>query len=281
MRSPSTEGNLVLVLVLVFDLDLVSGCDEKKPATVVDAGAVPTTTPPPKPTAAAAPLPKCRVMASENGLPPSADPTKWVDLPEKSITTVRVLETGREIRFEGAGRARPCADDYAILTGGSVSISAGGAEGPGSDAWIATPCGVVRIAGSHKVTVERNVCRVEARLGPAFVYSAHDARLSADAGAIAPDGWARIDAPKTVELRFASTKDRVAAAMERCTHVVSDATDIANRMLDGGSTAALAAQSVLARRAARASCATAAAIAGAAHDPVAELAAASAFQPLR
>jgi hypothetical protein len=221
-------------------------------------------------------------MASENGLPPTTDPTKWVDLPEKSVTTVRVLETGRETRFEGAGRARPCADDYAILIAGAASI-APGAEGPGSESWIATPCGVMRLAGAHKVTVDRNTCRVSAGMGIAFVYPAHDAKMTSDAAAIAmaPDGWARLDAGKGIELKVPPVAGRLASAMERCTHVVADATDIASRLADGGSTGALAAQSVLARRAARASCAIASAIAGAAGDPAAELAAASAFEPLR
>jgi hypothetical protein len=274
MRSLS-----VVVSVAVVAL----GCDDKPKATVDAAPPIASAKPPPPPSP---PPPKCRVMQSENGLPPSADPTKWVDLPDKSASTVRVTETGIEIRFEGPGRARPCAEDYAILAGGSASVAPGGGGGPGVETWIATPCGVVRFSGVHRVTVEPNVCRVKSSMGPAFVYPANDAKLTADGGApaIENDGWSRIDAPKIVELRIKPGTNRFPPMLERCNHIVSDASNIANRMLGQGPDArdpTLAAQSVLARRAARASCATAAAIAGAAGDIAKEEAAVSAFSPLR
>src|SRR4051812_10121111 len=45
----------------------------------------------------------CLVMSSEGGPAPTADATSWLDVGAKAHFSVRTIETGRELRFEGPG----------------------------------------------------------------------------------------------------------------------------------------------------------------------------------
>ncbi|HSO36783.1 MAG TPA: hypothetical protein VLT33_29860, partial [Labilithrix sp.] len=82
-------------------------------------------------------------MASEGGPSASADATGWLDVAAKANFTVRTLETGRELRFEGPGRVRACADDVALVAEGSAVGLPGSGEAPGAEQWVATACGAV------------------------------------------------------------------------------------------------------------------------------------------
>jgi hypothetical protein len=142
-------------------------------------------------------LPLCRIMASENGPPASADATTWLALPAHASFTARTLETGRELRFEGPGRVRACGGDVALVGEGSAIGLPGSGESPGAEQWVATACGVARWAsGVHRFTGARDACRLQSSLGAAQLYVASDvtvAEVAIDGGA-PPDADAGIDA---------------------------------------------------------------------------------------
>jgi hypothetical protein len=254
-----------------------------------------------------APLPICRVMASENGPPANADATGWLDVAAQANFTVRTLETGRELRFEGPGRVRACADDVALVAAGSAIGLPGSGEAPGAEQWIATACGVTRWAsGVHRFTGGRDACKVQSSLGSLALYVAADVvvtEVAVDGGAPIEAGvdagssgkpsspWRRIDGRRSFALQPRSGAlgaAGVKAALLACEHAADAVQKVAAAMLpgaraaDGGTSAVpigdLAEESVVARGVARAACAVAAvrlAVAGASPLDEARLAAAS------
>jgi hypothetical protein len=223
----------------------------------------------------------CKVMASEGGPSASADATTWLDVAAKSSFTVRTLETGRELRFEGPGRMRPCADDVALVAEGSAIGLPGSGEAPGAEQWVATACGAVRWAsGVHRFTGGRDACTLQSSLGSAQLYVAADVTADevavdggaplADAGPRSADAgakstWRRIDARRAFRLQGQGPLDTPAAvksalaACERAAQVVQrTAAGMASG--DAGATTIgdLAAESVVARGTARGACSVAA-----------------------
>jgi hypothetical protein len=228
----------------------------------------------------------CKVMASEGGPSASADATGWLDVAAKANFTVRTLETGRELRFEGPGRVRACGDDVALVAEGTAVGLPGSGEAPGAEQWIASACGAVRWAsGVHRFTGGRDACKMQASLGSAQLYLAEDVTAEdvavdggaplpgdggagmaagADAGAGKPS-WRRIDARRALRLQGRGPLDTPAAvksalgSCERAAQVVQRlASSLTTGDAGGGTAGELAAESVVARGLARAACSVAA-----------------------
>ena len=313
------RARAIAVAVLVASV----GCDARKPAEAsADASAnadssVPVSVPLPAPDSgpdSGLHLPLCRIMASENGPSATADATTWLALAAHASFTVRTLETGRELRFEGPGRVRACAGDVALVAEGSAIGLPGSGEAPGAEQWVATACGVARWAsGVHRFSGARDACKLQSSLGAAQLYVASDvtvAEVAVDGGA-PPDpdagtgagggspnkaaSWRRIDGRRAFALQPRGAIDGgagVKTALGACEHAADAVQKVAAAMLpdaraDGGSggdggtgtsMGELAERSVVARGIARAACAVAAvrvALAGSAPADEARLMAAS------
>ena len=234
-------------------------------------------------------------MTSEGGPAATADATAWLDLPARSSFTVRTLETGRELRFEGPGRVRPCGSDVALVAEGSAVGLPGSGEAPGAEQWAATACGVARWAsGVHRFSGARDACKLQSSVGTVNLYLAPDvtAEEIVDGGAPAGDAgrpagpWRRIDVRQALRLQARGPLDAPAAvkgALAACERAALDVQSLSARMTQpeggAGNTGELAAESVGARGVARAACAVAAvrvALGGARAEDLARLEAASA-----
>jgi hypothetical protein len=228
-------------------------------------------------------VPPCKVMSSEGGPSATADATRWLDVAASANFTVRTLETGRELRFEGPGRIRPCGDDVALVAEGSAVGLPGSGEAPGAEQWAATACGVARWAsGVHRVTGGRAACSLHSSMGAAHLWVADDVQVddapvdggAADAAAHAAttaDGgpgaspWRRVDAKRALRLRGSGPLDSATSArraLASCEKAAENVQRLATRMSAGdagdGNLGELAAASVGARGVARAACAVAA-----------------------
>ncbi len=232
----------------------------------------------------------CRIMAGEGGPPPGADTTAWLDLPGKSNVTVRTIETGRELRYEGPGRVRACSGDVALVAEGSAVGLPGSGEAPGGEQWVATACGVARwAAGVHRFSGARDACTLHSSTGSMNLYVASDmtaeeivdggAPLPVEAGA-ASAPWRRIDVRQSFLLKGRGPLDSATATKSALTACERAAANV--QSLSAGLTAPeagtnpgnLAAESVAARGIARAACAVAAvrvALGGSKSDDVARL----------
>jgi hypothetical protein len=326
MRPPLDAGSARAGALCVVIVALAGGgCDEKKSAdadagasvdasadagtrTGLDAGVVEAGQAGHAHAGGNVPLPICRVMASENGPSANADATGWLDIAAQASFTVRTLETGRELRFEGPGRVRACADDVALVATGSAIGLPGSGEAPGAEQWVATPCGVARWAsGVHRFTGARDACKLQSSLGSLWLYVAPDviaaevavdggapieAGAGADAGASGkPSPWRRLDGRRAFALQPRSGAlgaAGVKAAIGACEHAADAVQKVAAAMMPGARAADggppsptvgdLAEESVVARGVARAACAVAAvrlAVAGSSPVDEARLAAAS------
>ena len=220
----------------------------------------------------------CRIMASEGGPSASADATGWLDVAAKANFTVRTLESGRELRFEGPGRVRACGGDVALVAEGSAVGLPGSGEAPGAEQWVATACGVARWAsGVHRLVGARDTCILQSSMGSASLYLAVDVTAeevvdggAPEAGVPSPAAggagpWRRIDAKRAFRLRgrgSLATPVAVKAALGACEGAAQNVQSLAARMTSPeagtGSVGELAAESVVARGVARAACAVAA-----------------------
>lgn len=235
-------------------------------------------------------------MSSEGGPPATADATTWLDVAAKASFSVRTVETGRELRFEGPGRVRPCGDEVALVAEGSAVGLPGTGEAPGAEQWVATACGVARWAsGVHRLAAARDGCRVQSSMGALHVFVAEDVTLEevavdggvaveggaaaeggtpggtpggavprADAGS-AKDPWRRIDGRRAFKLQARGAFDSAAsvkASLGACERAAATVQRLATVMnsgdAGGGSVGDMAAESVVARGVARAACAVAA-----------------------
>ena len=291
MRPPSAGGSAPtsVIGVAILVTSVAWGCDAKPTASAsADASVamtvavpVPDSGPPlPLPSSSAS-LPLCRIMASENGPPASADATTWLALPAHASFTARTLETGRELRFEGPGRVRACGGDVALVGEGSAIGLPGSGESPGAEQWVATACGVARWAsGVHRFTGARDACRLQSSLGSAQLYVASDVtvvEVAVDGGAPVDPGagaggtggaskaatWQRIDGRHAFALHPHGAIDGAAGvktALAACEHAADAVQKVAAAMLTGGARnlGDLAEESVVARGVARAACAVAA-----------------------
>lgn len=309
----------LLVITVSLAVSLVA-CNDPHPSRL-DASAPSATTaptPPPSPsvTATATPemrdpadhatardsgLPICRVMSSEGGPSATADATSWLDVAAKASFSVRTLDTGRELRFEGPGRVRACGDDVALVAEGSAVGLPGTGEAPGAEQWVATACGAARWAsGVHRFASARDRCRLQSSTGTLELYSADDMTFdevavdggaplaaSSDAGAAdagaAKNAWRRIDGRRAFEARARGPLDSAAsvkASLTACERAAITVQRLATGMTggdagDAGDIGTMAADSVMARGIARAACAVAAvrvALAGSKPDDLTRLA---------
>jgi len=232
-------------------------------------------------------------MMSENGPSPGADASSWIDLKAGSSMSVKISDTGRELRFEGPGRVRPCADDGAFVLEGSAVGLPGAGEGPGAEQWVATSCGVaVWNGGVHRFSAGADDCRLQSSTESCHVYLAPD--MVADDVAVdggAPDAGAPIATAKfslvtgrrTLRVHPKAPATREAAvktALAECTKAATDAETVGARLRGGEAGAPkndgigeLAVQSIGIRRVARAACAVAAVRIARAGDKAADVAA--------
>ncbi len=251
------------------------------PSAAVDAGATAESPPTPKslPFPNETVRPACKVMSSDGGPAASADATRWIDLPAASTFTVRTLETGREMKFEGPGRVRACGSDVALVAEGAIVGMPGSAEAPGVEQWAATACGTMRwTSGVHRFSASPHACIMQSLLGASHVWIAEDVTVedSARDGGIAPP-WRRIDAKRTLTLKAKAMVElnsarAVKSSLEACERASDHVHELRSRMStvstaranlsvpapDSGSLGELAAESVASRGIARAACAVAA-----------------------
>lgn len=214
-------------------------------------------------------LPACKIMQSENGPSPGTPASSWLDVAEHSAFSVRRLESGRELRFEGPGRVFPCSGDVALIARGIAFGRPGSGEAPGSEQWVGTACGALRWAsGAHRITAgpTADECTIEVLAGVAHLLVASDMRepTAADAGLRANE-WRTLSGKQTIHLRGSANLGGAAAvkaALAACEAAAEDvdrtARALASPTTDASAKSELAAKSVTSRGLARASCAIAA-----------------------
>lgn len=214
-------------------------------------------------------MPACKIMQSENGPSPATPASSWLDVAERSAFSVRRLESGRELRFEGRGRVFPCSSDVALVARGIAFGRPGSGEAPGSEQWVGTACGAVRWAsGAHRITAgpKSDECTIEVLAGVAHLLVASDVIEPnvADAGATSAE-WRTLSGKQTVHLRGRAKLDGAAAvkaALSSCEKAAEDvdqtARALASPTTDGSTKSDLAAKSVTSRGLARGLCAIAA-----------------------
>jgi hypothetical protein len=209
-------------------------------------------------------------------------PGDWVDLQSSGTVVVKQQIRGRELRFTGAGRARPCSwgEPEVWITRGMVEATGAAGEAPGSEEWVVTPYGVVHYASAEfELVVDPEGMNLRMKRGTAYVDLTVEApvravgvwpeatatKMMADAAALRlPEGAYRVDAPKAFGFRFnldASTPlPSVQTAVDACKAHASAAHTLAES-LHGHSGepqfGELAARHVDARRSARMFCAVA------------------------
>jgi hypothetical protein len=240
-------------------------------------------------------------MMSENGPAPGADAKSWLELKAGAAISVKSFDTGRELRFEGPGKVNACATDGAFVIEGSAVGLPGAGEGPGSEQWVATPCGVaVWNTGVHRFSATANDCKLQTSNEGSHLYVASD--MVADdvaldggapdaGGAVAASRFTHLTGRRAVRLhpKAPSTKDAAAkGAIADCAKAAADAETVGQRLRaggdggrspEGGGIGELAVRSIGVRRVARAACAVAGVrviSAGEKPDDVAALAAAEA-----
>jgi hypothetical protein len=213
--------------------------------------------------------PACRVVGGEGGPGPTADASTWLALPAKATLSVRMLETGKDVRFEGPGDVRACGGEVALVAEGAAVALPSAGEAPGNEQWVANPCAVARWAtGIHRFATETNGCTLQSFVGSAWLWLPEGAKLEAtplDGGAEAAplpeavDGWRRIDARRAVKIRSGAPSPL--PAILACEKAAADVNAIAAKMRDGGGAklGELMPASIASRRHARAACALAAA----------------------
>lgn len=232
--------------------------------------------------------PRCRVMSSDEGPSPNADVSTWLTLAKKGSFSVKNLDTGRELRFEGPGRFEPCGSDVALVAEGAAMSLPGAGETPGREQWVATPCGAARWStGVTRVRVDGDVCTLHISMGKARIWTSPDARVAvvgeADAGVSgatppassgdapkaptpstkgASDGFAAYAQGTTLRLTVgsssvASVREGVGECERRAQSVIELRDEIMGAAKTGSPLGGLAMRSVLARGAARAACAVA------------------------
>lgn len=192
--------------------------------------------------------------------------------------SVKVSDTGRELRFEGPGRVKPCADDGALVVEGSAVGLPGAGEGPGAEQWVATSCGVaVWNGGVHRFSATPDDCRLQSSTESAHLYIASDMvgdDLAVDGGApdsgapIAASRFTLVSGRRTIRVHSKSPIARdlaVKNALAECAKAATDAETVGVRLRGGEAGAPksdgigeLAVRSIGVRRVARAACAVAA-----------------------
>lgn len=230
---------------------------------------VSTFQPRPAPPTPAPGTPPCRATLAAGGVSPTLDVRDWITLPEGGRVTLKSSGTGREMTWLGAARARPCAEEVALLAEGSVHAIPGAGEGPGSEQWVATPHLALRWAtGAHRARVDAGATTLDVTAPGVSAWIAEDVTAIAEAGAPrvarpdagADDGFLRLAAGHLV-LGW-KRAELGAGAIERglvsCEQAAAAAKAIADEMAKAGSPRPrLAEMHVTARGVARASCAVA------------------------
>lgn len=250
MRGRSVVGSSLLLFVALAS---TAACEPKKetpdssaPSTVAPpVASAPTRVDPDPPKGPKAPA--CRIVSGEGGPGPKSDPTTWLDAPAKATFAVHMTETGREVRFEGPTHVRACSPDVSLLASGIALGLSGAGDGPGSESWVAFPCGVARwTAGVTKVLADE--CKVQVSTGTAFVWPPQ-----ADAGM--REGWQAVEARTSASLGKPVPPEKAVADCEAAGREIAR---LAKAMTDAGpALGTFAADAVTARRNGRAACALA------------------------
>ncbi len=182
----------------------------------------------------------------------SLDRTGWLDLGPGASVAVKNTETARELVFDGPARVLPCdrGEERFVVPEGHVGTTTWAGARPGAEVLLATPFGAVRYGNAKlRVDVDAKGLTVSSDSGDAWVWAAgaaHEEKI--------PEG-------KRFENR--GHPSEVKALVADCEKHAEDAETRARAVLVPAKSAAplgvRAAEHVRARKAARASCAIAAA----------------------
>lgn len=190
------------------------------------------------------------------------DGSEWVSLPKDAKLTLKHTASGRELGIAGPARFRACARgrEQLLLAEGAVSGVAGPGARPGAEVLIATPVAALRYADAEL----------------SLVVDSERLSLAVRAGSVEVEPLPSPKPPPKSPLRandklvLALGKPDAARLMADCKSAAEHAESAAQRVADGRATESLGARAqahVRARKAARASCAVAAAATGLVADP--------------
>jgi hypothetical protein len=196
----------------------------------------------------------------------------WVLLGPTARVVIKDPRTARETAFFGPAHVRACVDhrEESWVAEGRFQSSEGAGETPGAEEWIVTPSGVVRyVAAKLNVDVSAKGTTAALAAGTGFVWTAHDARLEADATRdggptdTSEEPWTRLSTGlfRMVPTTGVSLLAGARSAVDQCSARATRAGALARTLVDRGPDAATpgqgAAEQVRARRIARATCAVA------------------------
>lgn len=192
------------------------------------------------------------------------DGSRWLDLGKDAVVHVRHMLSAREFELLGPGRMLVCpsGEERILLANGKVITTNGPGARPGAEAMIATPFGTVIYGDARLVaTLSDKQLEVDVKAGSAWVRPAPGAKR---------DGPEQVEAKQKATLSGASdTQDLVSRCRKAAEETARRARAVILRPAakDAGSLGERAAAHVLARKAARAACATAEAAVGRTSDP--------------
>jgi hypothetical protein len=180
------------------------------------------------------------------------DTAGWIAAPAESHLAVKNTQTTRELVFDGPASLLACehGEERFLLTSGAVHTATWAGARPGAEVLLGTPFGALRYGDAKlDVLVDETGLAVTSEVGDAWVEPPHGA------------GEEKIPAGK--RKRFPSRAPDVKGLVGDCEKRAEDAEKRARAVLVPGHNAAplgaRAAEHVRARKAARASCAIAAA----------------------
>lgn len=283
MRTPSGAAEHVAATFASGALTILAGC--RSPTTDGHRADASVTTPiasidaspsPEARTARPASSRPCTVTTSTGAALPDEDPSGWLVLSAERPIAVREHASGRELSFQGPGRALPCARGVTLLGRGSVSGRPFAGEAPGSEQWVATACGVLRWAsGAKHVTADvlggaGDRCTFDIGAGtaswylPADVVATDDDARAAEATPTFHTATGKRSigiVPRTRTPGYFTSAAGSRHALDACVQRSGEVQDIARALMGGvapgGVPGDLAARSVAARGLARAACAVA------------------------
>lgn len=186
------------------------GCKEEtkpapaEPSATLPSATAPTTAAPPAPSAAAAPIPACRVLAVEgkarvSGAPVVArmplDGRSVLTLERDASVSVRHSITTREFELKGPGRFLPCvqSEEHVLVATGQLTTTPGPGARPGAEVLVATPLGVLRYGnGQLHVDAAAEKVVVRAQSGDGWLTPSEGAARRGPEHVVSPKGTATL-----------------------------------------------------------------------------------------
>ncbi len=236
-------------------------------AVASDSGASAPSAEPPRATAA---KPACRVLrvagaaklgdvALEDGA--LLDGSEWVSLGAGASLSLKHTQSGRELMVAGPAMLRPCrrGREQVLVAKGTVTVGAGMGARPGAEVLLATPVGAARYGDADfTLALDEKALRVTVRAG------------EVELEGVLPDKPLKSPLRAKDKLQVPLGKPDVQALLSRCQELAQAAEKTALSVADRSSREPLghrARSNVVARKAARLSCAIAASATGLVADP--------------